>query len=77
MKDYMKWHKYSTMVMMISALIGFCTGGAKTKKIRGWSILIAGLSAMVCIWSGHKMVGAKKLSDEELAEETAGAEAEE
>ena len=76
MKDYMKWHTYSTMVMMISALIGFCTGGAKTKKIRGWSILIAGLSAMVCIWSGHKMVGAKKLSDEEPAEESTCAEAE-
>lgn len=32
--DYMKWHKYSTVVMLVSALI--------------------------CIYSGHKMVKSRK-----------------
>ena len=38
MKQYMKWHKYSSVVMMISALAGLCSGGTKAKKFHRWSV---------------------------------------
>ena len=70
MKQYMKWHKYSSVVMMISALAGLCSGGTKAKKFHRWSVFFMVISSLICIWSGHKMAmpeeGAEVSSDEEV-----------
>ena len=73
MKKYMKWHKYSAIIMIISALICICTGHKRTMKCHKKSAVIMALSGLVCIWSGHKMVTPKKSAavaretEEELA----------
>ena len=75
MKKYMKCHKYSAIIMMISALICICTGHKGTMKCHKKSAVIMVISALVCIWSGHKMVAPKKSSavEKETEEEPAGA----
>ena len=75
MKKYMKWHKYSAIIMIISALICICTGHKRTMKCHKKSAVIMALSGLVCIWSGHKMVTPKKSAAvaKDTEEELAGA----
>lgn len=75
MKNYMKWHKYSAIIMMVSALICICTGHKRTMKCHKKSAVFMVLSGLICIWSGHKMVAPKKSCTVETeAEEEAGKE---
>ena len=71
----MKWHKYSAIIMVVSALICICTGHKGTMKCHKKSAVMMVLSGLVCLWSGHKMVAPKKCctAKEETEEVSAGA----